>query len=131
MAAVRLATADDVLRIVDMTEALREAVRGPVAVDRPWTAQTVARLIASDDGYVAVTEGGFIAGCMTQTIISPVRICQELGWFSRDRSGLALLRSLEAWAQHNGAAMVQLSTGPEGLDLTRLGYRRAELAWVK
>lgn len=131
MASVRLATAADVLRIVGMVEDLRAAVSGPVAVDRSWTAATVARLIGSADGYVAVTDGGFIAGCLTPTIINPAPIAQEMGWFSRDRSGLALLRSFEAWAYERGAALVQLSTGAEGLDLSRLGYRLTERAWVK
>lgn len=128
---MRLAGAGDVLRIVDMIEDLRGAVAGPIPVDRAWTAQTVVRLIDSPDGYVAVTDGGFIAGCLTSTIINPAKIAQEMGWFSRDRSGLALLRSFEAWAQDRGAALVQLSTGPDGLDLTRVGYRLTEKAWVR
>lgn len=131
MSQVRLAAADDVLRIVGMIEELREAVRGPIPVDRSHTAQTVARLIASPDGFVAVTDGGFIAGCLTQTIINPGNICQELGWFSRDKTGLALLQAMEAWAAERGALLVQLSTGAEGPDLSRLGYRLAERAWVK
>ena len=30
-----------------------------------------------------------------------------------------------------GAALVQLSTGSGGPDLSRLGYRQAEVAWVR
>lgn len=128
---IRPATAGDVLRIVDMVEALRLAVGGPVPVDRPHTAQTVAALLSSPDGAVWVSDGGFIAGALTRTIISPVPICQELGWFATDGSGLRLLRAFEDWAQERGAALIQLSTGPTGPDLTRLGYRRAETAWVR
>lgn len=129
--AIRPATAGDVLRIVDMVEALRLAVGGPIPVDRPHTAQTVAGLLASPYGAVWVSDGGFIAGVLTQTIISPVPICQELGWFATDGTGLRLLRRLETWAQERGAALIQLSTGPSGPDLARLGYSRAETAWVR
>jgi hypothetical protein len=38
---IREATTDDVLRIVDMVEALRLAVGGPVPVNRPHTARIV------------------------------------------------------------------------------------------
>ena len=131
MARVRLAGAQDILRVVDMIEELRAAVRGPIPVDRAWTARTVAGLIASDDGAVWITDGGFIAGVIEPTIISPAPVAKEMGWYSRDRSGLLLLRAFEGWARMRGATLIQLSTGAEGLDLSRLGYRIAERAWVK
>lgn len=128
---VRLATEADILRIVGMIEDLRAAIDGPIKVDRAHTAATVARLIASPDGFVAVSDGGFIAGMMTQTVISPDPIAQELGWMAQDGSGLRLLRAFEKWAQERGARWVNLSTGHDGPDLTRLGYRRAEQAWAR
>ena len=131
MEGVRLATAADVLRIVGWIEDLRDAVSGPITVDRAHTANTVARLIASPDGFVAVTGGGFIAGCLTPTLINPGLIGQECGWLSKDKTGLQLLRAFEEWATERGAMLIQLSTGAEGLDLSRLGYRLAEKAWVK
>lgn len=131
MSQVRLAAVSDVLTIVDYVEKLRAAVDGPVPVDRSWTASTVARLIASPDGFVAVSDGGFIAGCLQATVINPHPIAAEVGWFSSDRSGLALLRAFETWATERGALLVQLSTGAEGLDLSRLGYRLTERAWIK
>ena len=128
---IREATPDDVLRIVDMVEALRLAVGGPVSVNRPHTARTVAGLLASHDGAVWVSDAGFIAGALTQTIISPAPLAQELGWYATDGTGLRLLRRFEAWARERGAALVTLSTGPDGPDLTRLGYRKTETAWVR
>ena len=128
---IREATANDVIRVVEMIEDLRAAVQGPIPVDRAWTARTVAGLIASDDGAVWVTDGGFIAGVIEPTIISPARVAKEMGWYSRDRSGLLLLRAFEGWARVRGATLIQLSTGAEGLDLSRFGYRIAERAWVK
>lgn len=128
---MRLAVLADIPGIVDMIEDLRAAVSGPLPVDRSWASQTLVRLMSSEDGYVAVTDGGFIAGVMQPTVINPAPVAKELGWFARDRSGLHLLRGFEAWAASRGAALVQLSTGPERLDLSRLGYRCVELAWVK
>ena len=128
---IREATTDDVLRIVGMVEALRLAVGGPVPVNRPHTARTVAGLLASPDGAVWVSDAGFIAGALTQTIISPAPLAQELGWYATDGAGLRLLRRFETWAQERGAVLIQLSTGATGPDLTRLGYRPAEMAWVR
>lgn len=131
MPSVRLATYPDVLTIVDYVEQLREAVRGPVPVDRSWTASTVARLIASPDAVVFISDGGFLAGLLQPTVINPQPVAMEVGWYASDRSGLALLRAFEGWAAERGAMLVQLSTGAEGLDLSRLGYRKTEIAWVK
>ena len=67
----------------------------------------------------------------TPTIINPALIAQELGWWAADGSGLRLLRAFELWATDRGAMLVQLSTSPAGPDLARMGYRRAEQAWVR
>ncbi|AWX94005.1 hypothetical protein DPM13_16430 [Paracoccus mutanolyticus] len=88
---------------MDWVEDLRVAVAGPVPVDRSWTARTVAGLIADDAGIVLVSDGGFIAGALRPTIISPQLIAQEMGWYARDGSGLRLLRAFEAWARQRGA----------------------------
>lgn len=128
---IREATSADVLAIVDMVESLRSAVDGPIPVDRAHTAATVAALISSPTGFVAVSAGGFIAGALVQTIINPASLAQELGWHAKDGSGLRLLRAFERWAIERGANWINLSTGVSGPDLSRLGYRRAEQAWVR
>ncbi|RJE81272.1 hypothetical protein [Paracoccus sp. JM45] len=131
MAMIRPAKQSDIIGIVDMVEALRAAVGGPVAVDRPHTAHIIAQLIASPDGAVWLSGGGFIAGSLQPTIINPAPVAMEHGWYASDGSGLRLLRTFERWARDRGALLVQISTGPDGLDLTRLGYRVAEQAWIK
>lgn len=128
---IRPATGGDVLSIVDMIERLRAAVDGPIPVDRAHAAAVVASLIADPDALVLVSDRGFVAGRLTPTIINPAPIAQELGWWAADGSGLRLLRAFERWAAERGATLVQLSTGPVGPDLSRLGYRRAEQAWVR
>lgn len=128
---IREATASDILTIVDQVEALRAAVGGPVSVDRPWTARTLAALLESPDGSVWVSGGGFLAASIQRSIISPVPMAVEHGWWASDGSGLRLLRIYESWARERGAALITLSTGPTGPDLTRLGYRKTETAWVR
>ena len=128
---IREATESDVMRIVDMVEDLRAAVDGMMPVSRPWTAAMVAGLIQSPEAVVYVSDGGFIAGSMQPTIINPARVFMEHGWFARDKSGMALLRAVEAWAADQGAVMVKMSTGAVGPDLGRLGYTMTEQNWVK
>ena len=128
---IRDATASDILTIVDQVEALRVAVGGPVAVDRAWTARTLAALLESPDGSVWVSGGGFLAASIQRSIISPVPMAVEHGWWASDGSGLRLLRIYESWARDKGAALITLSTGPVGPDLSRLGYRRVEQAWTR
>lgn len=128
---IREATAGDVLAIVDMVEALRASVDGPVPVDRAWTAQTLAALIGSPDGAVWMSRAGFLAASIQRSIINPAPMAVEHGWWAADGSGLRLLRAYERWARARGAALVTLSTGSAGPDLARLGYRRAEQAWVR
>ncbi|MGA0615318.1 hypothetical protein [Paracoccus sp. KR1-242] len=131
MAVVALARPQDILRIVDMVEDLRAAVGGPVPVDRPWTARMLAGMLGDPQAVVFVSAAGFIAGSLQPTVINPALIAMEHGWFATDGTGLRLLRAFEGWAHEQGAMMVRLSTAPSGMDLTRLGYRAAELAWVK
>ena len=128
---IRLATAADILPIVGMVEALRAAVDGPVPVDRSHTAQTLAALLSSPDGAVWVSDAGFLAASIQRSVISPVPMAVEHGWWDSDGSGLRLLRAYERWARDKGAALITLSTGPDGPDLARLGYRRAEQAWIR
>jgi hypothetical protein len=134
---VRLAVAADIQRIVDMVCALRDAIGGPVLPEPDKVAETVMILMGSPSGVVLVSDGGFIAGSISSTIISTERFAHELGWFATDNSGLRLLRAFEAWADSRGAR-VRLSTGPEDQvparlrkALQRRGYRAYETAWVK
>lgn len=130
MSKVRRANAGDVLKIVDWVEQLVAAVGGAVSVNRAWTARTIAGLMTDQSAIVFVTDGGFIAGSLQATVINPDPVAFEHGWFATDGSGLRLLRAFEGWAAAHGA-LVRLSTAPTGMDLSRLGYRAAELAWVK
>jgi hypothetical protein len=129
--AVRLAVGADIPRIIQMVEALRAEIGGPLVVDTAWTGGQVARLIGADDGAVWISRSGFLAAEIGPSIISPLPVAHEHGWWADDGQGLRLLRAYEQWARQKGVALVHLSTGAFGPDLTRLGYRAAERHWVK
>lgn len=130
---IRPATEADIPRVIDMVERLREAVNGPQKPCRVWTGQRLAFLISSPDGFVQVSDNGFIAACMMRTIISPDWIANEEGWWAEDRSGLRLLDRFEAWADEHGATLRKMSCASEAVRkiLERRGYRLAEMAMVK
>lgn len=130
---IRLAVEADIPRITDMVERLAAAVRGPQRVCRIKTGGTLASLLRGTDGAVWVSERGFIAGCITQTVISSDPVAVEMGWYAEDRSGLALLRVFETWAREQGAVLIKMSCagGMAQELLERSGYRSAETAMVK
>lgn len=129
--AVRLAVGADIPGIIDMVEALRAEIAGPIAVDRAWTGAQLARLIGADDGAVWVTPSGFLAAEIAPSMISPTRVAHEHGWWAQDGQGMRLLRAYLEWAKTKGAEIVHLSTGTRGPDLTRLGFVRAEQHWAR
>jgi hypothetical protein len=130
---IREASEADIPRIIGMVEQLAAAVNGPQRVCRIRTGETLAGLIAGRDGGVWISPAGFIAGCITQTIISPDPVAVELGWWAADRSGLRLLRTFEAWARDRGAGLIKLTCngGPAQDILARSGYRVAEIQMVR
>lgn len=132
-AGVRQATGADIPFLIDLTERLARSVEGPQRVDRLHTGQTLAGLISDPSGIVLVSRAGFIAGAMMRTVISPDPVAFELGWYAEDRSGIALLRGFEAWAQQQGASLIKMSCAGGTVQqlLQRCGYRVAEIQMVK
>ena len=130
---IRLAVDADIPRVIDMVERLAATVSGPQRVCRIRTGETLAGLIHGRDGSVWLSDRGFIAGQITQTVISPDPIAVELGWYAEDRSGLALLDAFEAWADNKGATLKKLSCkgGVAQAILERRGYSLAEMQMVK
>lgn len=130
---IRPAEVADIPHIIDMVTRLAADVGGPQRVDRLRTGETLAGLIHDPRGTVLVTDRGFIAGCITQTVINPEPVAFEMGWYAEDRSGIALLRAFEAWARGRGASLIKMSCngGPAQRILSRAGYRVAEVQMVK
>lgn len=130
---IRAAREADIPRIVDLVAALAASVRGPQRVCRLRTGETLSGLLRDPHGAVFVSGGGFIAGRIMQTVISPDRVAFELGWYASDRSGLRLLRAFEAWAAEQGATLINMSAngGAAQRILERRGYAVAEVQMVK
>lgn len=130
---IRQASEADIPRLVDMIEALAASVGGPQRVCRLRAGETLAGLLGDPQGVVFVSGGGFIAGQIMQTVISPAPVAFELGWFASDRSGLRLLRAFEAWAAEKGAALIKMSAngGAAQRILERRDYAVAEVQMVK
>ncbi|MCF7700558.1 hypothetical protein [Loktanella sp. M215] len=133
---VRLAAdGADVSHVVRLVLALTAAVEGPQRVDVAHTGAHVLRLMQSPTGVVYVSPGGFIAGEVGTTIITPELVAIEHGWFATDRSGLRLLSAFEIWAASMGCKGIKMSTGPTHAAAARIlerrGYRPAELAWYR
>lgn len=130
---IRAATEADIPRCVDLVEALVASVGGPQRVCRIKTGETFAGLIHAPSGAVFVSVGGFIAGQIGATVVSPDPVAWELGWFARDRSGMALLATFEAWAKERGACMIKMSCAGGAVQrlLDRRGYAVAEVQMFK
>jgi hypothetical protein len=130
---IRAATEADIPRCIDYTEALVEAVSGPQRVCRLKTGESLAGLLAAPHGAVFVSAGGFIAGQVGHTSISPEIVSFEQGWFAMDRSGIRLLRHFEAWGIGKGATLIHMSCAGGAVQrmLERGGYRAAEIQMCK
>lgn len=130
---IRPAIEADIPAVIDLIERLAVAVSGPQKPCRIRTGETLAGLLHDPQGVILVSDRGFIAGRIIQTVISPEPVAVELGWYAEDRSGLALLRAFEAWASDRGATLIKLSCngGAAQRILERAGYRVAEIQMVK
>jgi len=78
----------------------------------PWSAEgfadTLNEIIVS--GFVAMTDGGFIAGVLAPMPFSPDwLIAHEILWWSQDQSGPQLQRAFRAWAKDQQANEIRWS----------------------
>jgi hypothetical protein len=127
---MRAATVDDIPRLIDLVGRLVSRAGIPQSMDPERVREVLVGLLNRMDAVVWITDAGFLAASIERTVISPEPIAVEHGWYAEDGQGMALLTALELWADCHGAR-VRLSTGPDGPDLTRRGYRMVERAWVK
>lgn len=120
-------------RLINMAECLVAAVDGPQTPCRIKTGETFTGLRQSPEGAVFVSDGGFIAAHMGQTIISPERVAWELGWWAEDKTGLRLLRKFEEWGADKGATRLKVSCngGDAQRILEKSGYRMAEIVMTR
>lgn len=118
-----------------MTEVFHAASGMPFAFDRAAMAEVLARLIASDDATVLMTQRGLIGGMLNTAYCAPSWVyAVEMFWWSQG-DGLALLRAFEEWAQQAGAneiRMTSLAALPRADRILRhVGYSPAEISYSK
>lgn len=142
---IRVATTDDLPRILDLGEQLHaESPRwSRIPFSRARAAEMITGLMLSEDGVVFVAEKngqviGGIAGVASQHWASEARVAHEVSFFidKPHRGGLAACRlicALEAWARIKGVAWLHAGTST-GVDpeLTarlyeRLGFTRCAI----
>lgn len=127
---MRRATFADLPRLLDLTGRLVTASGIPQAMDPAYTVMTLRTLMSRPDAPIWITDGGFLAASIERTVISPQPVAVEHGWYADDGKGQWLRRAFENWATGQGARK-RLSTGANGPDLSRVGYRMVEQVWVK
>lgn len=127
---MRRATVDDIPRLIELTGRLVAASGIPQEMDPAHARATLHALLVRPDAAIWMTEAGFLAFSIERTVISPAPVACEHGWYAEDGHGLRLLKAFEAHADIYGAQK-RLSTGPDGPDLSRAGYRMVEKVWVK
>lgn len=103
--------------------------------------QTLSTLIQSPNGFLAVTDHGFLGGLLTPFFFNFAETsAQEVFWFvsregRQNGEGIELLEAFERWSESVGAkAVVMLNI--EGLEgAARLyssrGYSRREQSWMR
>ncbi len=86
-------------------------------------------------GVVLFTRTGFIAGTPVEHLCLFGSAMMELGWYSTDRSGLALLREFENVSKEMGCKKIYMTTLAKNpmaeKILTRLGYNPFQVTWSK
>ncbi len=71
----------------------------------------VRRIFDNPQGFIAVSEAGFIGGMLSPLFYNPeILEAHELAWWSEDGHGSRLLSEFEEWAKRSGARQVVLST---------------------
>ncbi len=86
-------------------------------------------------GVVLFTKNGFIAGTPVEHLCLFGRTMMELGWYAKDRSGLALLIEFEKVSKELGCKEINMTTlakNPRADKiLTRFGYTPFQVTWSK
>ncbi len=120
---MRRATEADLPDLVSMGRAFHEAVQPAWPLSEAGLAGTLRALMQG--GYVARTDGGFIAGVLQgNPIAEGWLVAKEFLWWAEDGQGMALRRGFREWARENGAQEVQWSC-PAGNERVRRLYARS------
>lgn len=115
---MRIATAGDIPRLREMGRAFHDLAQP----EWPWSDAgfdtTIGQCI--DNGFVAMTDGGFIAGIIAPMPLSPEWIiAHELLWFANDGKGAKLAQAFRDWALNHRVDEIRWSCRSSNLRVKR------------
>lgn len=94
-------------------------------LDEQGLAETLRAIIVS--GYVARTDGGFIAGVIeANPIAKSWAVASEFLWWAEDGKGAVLRRGFREWAKAQGAREIRWSCPANNKRVRRAYARSAE-----
>ena len=130
---MRVATHDDVERIIDMGERfVREKYAGHIGVSREASAATLAMMIESPNMLLLVEEHGVIGVILFKHPFSGELVASETFWWvdpEHRGAGIRLMREAERWARERGAVKMQMGE-PAGSAMARF-YERVGYAPIE
>jgi hypothetical protein len=92
--------------------------------DEGATRQTAEDFLRSFGRTIFLTPNAYLLGMVQPMGFSRKTIAIEYAWYSRDNSGMALLRAFEAWARNMGADEVVVHDHVSQGRLARILQRR-------
>jgi hypothetical protein len=115
---VRLASAKDITALRKMGRKFHDKAQP----EWPWSDDgfdaTIGGLI--ENGYVAMTRGGFIAGFIAPMPLNPSwRVAHEVLWFANDGKGAKLAAAFREWARSNRVDEIKWSCRSSNLRVKR------------
>lgn len=121
---MRHAALDDIPALVAMGRKFHESASPPWPFSPGGFAKTLNELIACQ--YVAISEGGFIAGVMTENPLSSEwLVAREFLWWATDGSGAQLRAGFRGWAKEQGAREIIWSCPPDNKRVVRFFKKTA------
>lgn len=105
---VRMATPDDLPRIVEMARAFY------IAKPRPWPFDPEAtHRVLGALPFLSVSDGGFLAGTIVDNPVSPGwMVASEFLMWATDKTGVEHARRFQRWAKDAGAKEIRWSCPP-------------------
>lgn len=133
---VRLATADDLDRIIELGAAFHAyCPYSDIPLDREAFGEFALKLIAG--GVILLSDDGMIGGLLNPLYFNPsVVMGVELFWWA-GKTGRELREAFEQWAKDRGAQGVQFTGLADEREATirkvytRAGFRACEVGFIK
>ena len=106
---IRVITEDDLDWLVDLTIDFNDSYYGiPLNINK--TRRTLWGVITQEYGVGFRSDNGAIIGTIEDDPFRDYVVLQERGWFSTDRSGIALLRAFTNYGKEIGVNEIRMTT---------------------